>query len=357
MKDRVAPPGTASLHLSGPSLRLRAAIDEHDKLRAKVARRRSDLDLLEAGIRSAVTQVASRMAPLAEEGQRLDREVHAMFETLLGAKHPPRARKQIRRIYSELQETGAISSRDDLGDLAPDGSEPFEEMPFGSGFDDSTFTPPQSAPKQQDRGALRDLYRRLVEALHPDKVQDEADKAHRTEVMKDITIAFRESDFARLVEIERTWASAPVPVDSEHDAERRHAALVEANLELRKQLRALDRQLRVLRRSPEAQLARGVKGHGQSGRDTGAAGMVEAAENGLNELRELHAFVAAFRDGKMSLADFLEGPTPGDDAFDEVDLEEALAALMGFAKEVAGMNRKSGPRGNRSGRKPQPRRK
>ena len=351
-EDRGAPSVGDSLRLSGPSLRLRDAMDQHDKLLAKVTRRRRDLDRLEASVRSTVTAVAGRTVPLAEEGRRLDQEVHAMFEALLAAKHPQRARKQIRRVYYDLQETGAISWRADAHYVAPDGDEPADDVPFGFPNDAATAGSAESAPKQQDRGALRDIYRRLVEALHPDIVQDEADKAHRTEVMKDITIAFREGDFARLVEIERTWAAAPAPMASERDVERRHAALIETNRELRKQLRELEKQLRALRRSPEGQLASDIDRHGQSGRDAGIAGVVEAAESELNELREMHAFVGAFRDGKMSLAEFLDGPARNHDVDEAGDFEAALAALMSIAEEEAAMNRRPRAPGKNSGRKP-----
>ena len=80
--------------------------------------------------------------------------------------------------------------------------------------------------------------------------------------------------------------------------------------------------------------------------------MVEAAASELNQLRELHAFVGAFRDGKMSLAEFLEGPSPGDDAGDEVEFDDAYVALMSLAEELAAAGRRGGPRGRSSGRKP-----
>ena len=38
--------------------------------------------------------------------------------------------------------------------------------------------------------SLRGLFYRLADALHPDKVQDEGDKAQRTEVMKELTQAY-----------------------------------------------------------------------------------------------------------------------------------------------------------------------
>ena len=334
------------LHLSGPSLRLRAAQKAHDQLMAQVARRRGEIDRLEARIRSAVTSMAARMVPIAEEGRRLDREIHGMFEALLQAKRSQRAHKQIRQVYLGLQESETLSPRGD--GHAADGGDPFAEPPFDFGGGRPRFTPAHTAPRQEDRGALRELYRRLVEALHPDQVQDEAAKAHRTEVMKDVNVAFRDSDFARLVEIERAWAADPVAPAGGDDLERRQRALGEANVELRKQLRALDRQLRRLRQSPEAQLAREAKAPGKAGSEGGIAPLVDEAERALQGLRELHAFVAAFRDGQISLKDFLDGPLLTDPA--ELEVEEALLAFMRFAEELAPPRPKRGGGGPRRGR-------
>ena len=326
-----------SISLSGPSLRLRAALAEHDQLLAKIARRRADLDRLTETIRSTMTQVASRVAPLAAEGMRLDREVHAMFEALLGEKHSRRARKRLRGLHQDLQDAGVLSWRevDDAseGDDDPDSDVPFDPpygSPFGPGGMPADLPHADSAPKQQDRGVLRDLYRRLVEAVHPDTVQDEGDKARRTEVMKDITRAFRDSDFARLVEIERSWAAALGRPDREDEVERRHAVLVENNLRLREQLRGLDRELRELRRSPEAQMVGDPKRRGRGGRpgSSGLEVMVDEVRVGVDTLRELHANVVAFRDGKVTLDRLIESNTPEYDQLDELDgLDEIFGDL------------------------------
>ena len=63
--------------------------------------------------------------------------------------------------------------------------------------------------RRPDDGAIgqsvRGVFRKLAEALHPDKVQAEEEKRWRTEVMKEITRAYQDGDLARLLELERTW--------------------------------------------------------------------------------------------------------------------------------------------------------
>lgn len=352
-----AQPG-AGLRVREPSERLRAALEEHEKLMARVARRRKELEALEQAIRDASTQVRVRARPLVEEVQRLGAELHAMFEALIAAKRPQRQRERIRRLYRELQDAGVLPRRDDEEcDCGSEHGESFDETPFG-GAEDWTAFHPAAAPKEHNRGALRDLYRRLAETLHPDKVQDEADKAHRTEMMKEVTVAYRQSDFARLLEIERAWASsaAPTTLTADEEIERRLAVLAEADGELRKQLRALEREVRGRRRTPEADLAKTRK-RGPSGVDM----LLEQAEAELESLRKMHAFVEAFRDGKMSLEEFLEGPPSGGMIADDeiVDLEEAFADFVGFVEEVAATmarGRRSRGQGPRSASKRQRRR-
>ena len=201
----------------------------------------------------------------------------------------------------------------------------------GAGDDrGDTQQPSARRPQEGDRGAIRGLFRRLAEALHPDRVQDEQDKATRTEVMKQIAVAYHAGDFARLVEIERTWATsgAPLATDDEGELERRLAAMERANEELRKQLRAIDRDLRLRRNSGEGQLARNLKRRRDAGQETSVTGEVEQDLQGLRRMLE---FVRSFRDGQISLAKFLDGPDAKEEAGDAEMLEAlaALAMLMG----------------------------
>ena len=153
--------------------------------------------------------------------QNLELGVPAIFGGVQGAValaaakgRSRREREQIRGVHRDLQRMGVISTRQSPagGKEAAASSPEWGDDPFGGADDAEGLPRPAAAPfRDPDRAVIRGLLRRLAEALHPDKVQDERDKATRTEVMKEITVAYRERDFARLVEIERAWAaSAPV---------------------------------------------------------------------------------------------------------------------------------------------------
>ena len=307
-------PVAGPIRLSGPSARLRRLSEEHDQLLRDIGRKRAELSRFEDAVRAALARVADQMTPLADEAQRLDDAVHEMFAALAASKRrSARERKQIARVCLDLQKQGVLSARN-------------LPSPGGDSDDDDWAEPEtESAAKPTDPGAIRALFRRLVEALHPDKVQDEALKATRTEVMKQITVAYGNGDFARLLEIERTWATAPPDVSDDHaSAERRLAALEQANEELRQQLRDLGRQLRRLKASEEGHLARALKrGNPAAQLDD----MVGPIQDQLEELQLVHDFVESFQRGKISLAEFLAGPVePAED--DGLLIVDALNELL-----------------------------
>ena len=360
---RVDPPeGAAALRLSGSSERLRAAARDHEDLVKRLARKRELLERLQAEAHGAAREVVTRLAPIVDEARRIDGAIHALFRELLAADRPRRARSRIRQVYVVLQSRGVLSMRFD--DLDPGG-----ETDEGGGPDPDPLRgarpgPQASAPaaaptaaRHDDRGALRDLYRRLVELLHPDRVQDEADKARRTEAMKVVTVAFRERDLGRLLEIERAWAAGPAAPASDDEAERRLAVLDEQNRHLRKQLRAVEKELRAFRRSREGHIARAVDAQGRERVVAEAEGEAAGEVAALSHLRD---FVAAFRDGRMSLEDFLAGPDLGPDDDGDEDLEaqvanlseEELLALIGqLGQDLAGARRgRRPPRGAAGGK-------
>lgn len=317
--------------MSEPAERLRWALAEHDKLLERVGKKRKELERVEHEVRAAVSRVAGHMAPLAEEASRLDEAIHTRLEALAAdKKRPRRERDQIRRVHRDLQKMGALSARESPETVFPPGHD--SDGPCRCHEGEAGFERVAPTPRATEPGAIRDLFRRLAEALHPDKVQDEEAKATRTEVMKEITVAYRERDFARLVEIERTWA-ASVPVvcggDRGDEVERRLAVLTQANDELRKQQREIDRQLRRLRNSEDGRLASALKRHGRTSGDGGLASVVGPIEEELETLRRVHDFVEAFGAGKITLAEFLAGPRRAEAETDDLSiiLEDALTEL------------------------------
>ena len=132
--------------------------------------------------------------------------------------------------------------------------------------------------------------------------------------------------------------------------ERRHAALEEATDELRKQLRALECQLRQLRASENGRLARALKRHGRQSDDAGLASVVGPVEQEVAALRRVHDFVEAFADGKITLAEFLAGPAPeeADDDDLSVVLEDALSQLASMLESREPTKHRRRSRGKRS---------
>jgi hypothetical protein len=72
------------------------------------------------------------------------------------------------------------------------------------------------------------------------------------------------------------------------------------------------------------------------------AGAVGEVEEQLRRLREVHAFVARFRDGKMSLDEFMTGPDLGlEEDDDELDLDDSFADfLRSMESRLAGPSRR-----------------
>ena len=342
---------SAPLATRHPSDHLRALIAEHEKLLTRVAKRRKDLERVADEIRTAVMRVDSHIAPLAQEARKIDTAIHAMLGALeTDKKRPKRERNQIRRLHRDLEKMGVLSPQA----LAPDDEPIFRESDddggeFAWADRDGSAQPDVATTKETQHGAIRDLFRRLAEALHPDKVQDEEERATRTEVMKQITVAYRERDYARLIEIERAWAtsSAIAATDDDEQIARRHAALVQANDELRKQLRGIDRELREMRRSDAGELARDLK-RGARGRSDGLGEIVGTADRELDGLRRVHDFVRAFQGGEIGLKEFLRGPSVEEDA---EDMSQVIEDAMGMIVELMNAEAARGRSGRGRGRR------
>ncbi len=331
----------AALSLGQPPERLRALRAEHDKLLGQIAKRRKTLEKLELELRATMTRVAGEMGPLSEEATRLDRAIHSMMESLTTeASRPRRERDRIGGVYRNLQQMGVISPGRSAAHTERD-------VPFGADNETQRFAKSTStAGKETGTGALRDLFRRLAEAIHPDKVQDEQERAARTEVMKEVTLAYRERNFARLIEIERTWITSDSPEnrDSDDEVERRYVALVRTNAELRKQLREIDRELRTLRNSPPALLLRDLQRHERArsgGRPDDFCDPVQQLKDSVASLHGVHDFIQGFQDGKIGLAEFLDGPDLGagqdedEDEDDDEDDDEDEASFQAMLGELA----------------------
>jgi hypothetical protein len=280
----------AALAVREVPLRTRQLMAQRDKLLRRISKQQAELARLEEGAREGQAKVARDGLPLLQEIGPLSQRVAQMFEALLA--DPARSKRQrstIRSIYKDLVDSGLLDAASfnvlagTAGDAGATDGEVADEEP-----------PPvvTASAKASPSQTVRSLFRRLADALHPDKVQDEDEKARRTELMKQVTQAYGASDFASLLAIEQAHGHAPAATQDDPEAIDRELTL--GNAQLRKQVRELDKQLR-------------------SVRDLG----VELLDAMLAELKELvdmlratHEHVAAFRDKKITFDQFCDGP-PG----------------------------------------------
>jgi hypothetical protein len=307
--------------------RLSALRHEHDRLLGKVAARKRALERLADDVQRLGARMAHEFGPVVAEMQSLSAEIHGLFAELLApGQLPRRAHKQVAAVYEELRDMGGLPPP-----LPPDGEEPLPPLENAGGFSASR-RPGHSAPID----GIRDVYRRLATAIHPDKVVDEDEKAHRTEVMKQVTVAYGNGDLARLLELERTWAVAAGRGHSTDDIERRAAEVERLNAELRAQLTRLDRELRVLRRSPHGAMAKDLAANRRNGGEDPLATLAQGAQEELAHLRTMRDHIRSFRDRKISLAAFLDGPVSGDEPEAE---DELMVMLLGEIAATDGQRR------------------
>jgi len=274
------------------------------------------------------------------------RELHQMFAELLSPKSRLGRgdRAALRRFYQHVLGGWAPP---DAGDAQPEEppaeageaseSPPFEDDGWGAG------NPREHAsahkPSDKNTSLLRALYKKLAVALHPDRARDPSEAARLTAVMKEVTRAYAEEDLAKLVELDRDWLGQCPESDAPADLERRAAALLEANRELRRQLRVL-----TIRLSELEQVLPGVSRRGKRppSADEIAATTLGHLERELEDLERMRDAARELFEGRSSVFEFLAGPrSPADassdplgDSFDQM-LEELVGAMAERARSDA----------------------
>lgn len=354
-RSSAPPPGAspsagASLAVRQPSQRIAALLHEHRQLLSKIKQKKAERQRLAERIESAMSVGQRDGLPLLAEIMEIDRQVHALFAELLArAKEPRKTQKIVRSVYSSLQNVGVLSpawvhedeqSAPDLDEQPSERRPSAEAQPAPDDKIPPWATGGETAKRGPDRvggSSLRGLFHRLADALHPDKVQDEQDKAERTEAMKELTQAYQAGDLARLIELERAWLlpsdRAPEVVQGAEsdDLDRRCAGLEATNRALRAQLEGEKRALRDLRRSPQAEFLADLKHMTTARNQDPVESWLDALRIQRAGLSELKEFVCAYRDGKIDVQEFQRGPLSdaddGDDEQEDLDLDDLIAAL------------------------------
>lgn len=117
----------------------------------------------------------------------------------------------------------------------------------------------REAEQRSTGKALQDVYRALAKALHPDREQDPAERARKTEVMREVNVAYEAKDLLRLLELQLELERVePAQADGIAEERLRHylRILDEQARQLAAELEELELPFRLeLRREPPAPIA------------------------------------------------------------------------------------------------------
>ena len=105
-----------------------------------------------------------------------------------------------------------------------------------NGRDESSV---QTGAARQAAQSVREIYRKLVSALHPDREADPAERARKTELMQRANEAWKRNDLLELLALQIETAQ----IDADSLAELPHERLRHYNQALQEQLRRLEGQL------------------------------------------------------------------------------------------------------------------
>ena len=222
---KVSPATALARQRSPAQLKLETLEKDHERLLRDIARKRASRDSTERVARDAASALEGRASPIRSALLAASIELRGIFAALLGEDSRLRRRDKgrVRRVYLQLfpelggrddisAAGGRESSADGERDPHDPGSSARDPRRSGAAADDAREAGySASKPDGQRASVLRNIFRRLAIALHPDKVRDVAECAALTAIMKEVTCAYESGDLARLVELERTWL-ADLPI-------------------------------------------------------------------------------------------------------------------------------------------------
>jgi hypothetical protein len=282
--------------------RAEGLLRERARLLRETRKKQRQLDEVRQRADQEAQEVLSKTAPLIERHEQLRSKLTALFQELLAQSQlSGRARRQLLGIRSVLALQGLLSLNDDAGSgehASEREPEPTSAKRQRREHRGEAHPPelPGASQVGQERRSLKELFRSLARAFHPDRARHEADRARRTEVMKELTRAYEDGDLARLIELDGTWQSERPPIES-GDPVLRCRELERVNRELLQQFRELTRRLRDAKQD-----ARDTS-HGLSPDE-----LVQQASRELDELQIVCDFLCRFRDGKLTLSELSRGP-------------------------------------------------
>lgn len=324
------------LAISDLRIRLEFLERDNEKLLKQIEKKRTELSSLLDRIREIGVEVAERSAPVLKQLLELDEKIHAVFtEIFTKRKLGKQTRKNINRIYHTLQMSGLISpskiSYEDA-DEADEWNDSDDEWDPDDFFCRGSRSPFNSEPEppsidRNEQKKIRQLFLRLADVFHPDKVSDDADREYHTEVMKELNQAYQAGDLAKLLAIEKQHQMGElIDRNSEDDLTRRCVRIEQENEFLNSQFANLKQEIRAAKSTPQGSMVSEYKKLTKKGIDP-IGEMVSETEEQIEAITELYQFVTDFRDKKMTIKDFMKGPSFFQQ-MQQVSAEELLMELF-----------------------------
>ena len=315
-KSKAANPADSSkneLGLSDLRVRLNFLEKENDKLIKQIESSRTKLNKLNDSIQEVGIELTQRVAPFRQKIIELDQQIHQVFkEIFAGRKLGKKSRKDIESVYYHLQVNGLLSPNPiSLGDEILDDPEEEDWQEYQNHHKKQSHREVLediAKPDREELKKIRQLFLRLAESFHPDKVTDAAEKEYRTEIMKEINLAYQNGDLARLLAIEKQQElEAVIDRDSSDDLTRHCAKVESENAFLKEQLATLKQQLKLTKKSQQGEITTVFKKMAKYGGDPISEALREV-EAHVTVVEQVHRFVLDFRDRRLTIKEFLQGP-------------------------------------------------
>jgi predicted nucleic acid-binding Zn-ribbon protein len=315
------------LALSDFHLRLEFLERENQKSIEQIEKKRHELNNLLDRIREIGVEISQRSMPLFRQLVEIDRQIHAVFvEIFNGRKLGKQTRKNVEKIYHNLQASGLISPNPNRAAEPEDEDVDVDDPDWdGSGYEDRhqefNFRS-EPEPEKIDRDELkkiRQLYLRLADVFHPDKVLDATDK--------EINQAYQAGDLAKLLKIEKQHQMGEIiDRNSEDDLARRCDRLEQENEFLKSQLTNIKKEIKVTKKSREGSMVADYRKMTKDGLDPIGEALAET-ELQIKTIDEVYQFVVDFRERRITIKEFMQGP-PILQGMQELSPEELLMELF-----------------------------
>ena len=199
-------------------------------------------------------QVAELEAMLGERGAEIDR-VKSQLEVFR-----IKYRRQVGTLHEQLDKLEAAIAEAELGELS-------RRVESGSGGPSQSPAGGRPAPlPRYTSDAVRNLFRDVAKAIHPDLARDESTRDRRHTLMVEANRAYALGDEERLRVILQAWERSPEAVPGS-DPEAMRLRLVRRIAQIEEQLETLESDLADLKDSPLWKLKAMVDEAAAAGKD------------------------------------------------------------------------------------------